>query len=165
HYDSLTELPNRVLFNDRLAQAISKSKRSKKEIALLFIDLDHFKEINDSFGHEIGDKVLVEIASRFRHTLREEDTVSRLGGDEFTVIIENLKSSNFASKLAQKLIDTTKKPMVIDKHNLFVTCSIGISIYPKDAQEDRMLLHSADSAMYKAKEAGKNRFKFFIEEI
>ena len=161
HYDTLTKLPNRVLFHDRLSQAIAKSKRSKKELALLFIDLDHFKEINDSLGHDIGDKVLVEIASRFKNLLRAEDTISRLGGDEFTVIIENLESRKAASMLAQKLIDNAKKPILIGTHKLFLTCSIGISIYPENANEDKLLINNADSAMYKAKEAGKNRFKFY----
>ena len=162
HYDTLTKLPNRMLFNDRLTQAISKSKRSKKELALLFIDLDHFKEINDSLGHDVGDKVLIEIASRFKNTLREEDTISRLGGDEFTIIIENLNSRESASILAKKIIDCAKKPIIIDEHKLTITSSIGISIYPKDAHEEKSLLNSADSAMYRAKEAGKNRFQFFV---
>ena len=161
HYDILTGLPNRILFHDRLSQAISKSKRSKKMLALLFIDLDHFKEINDSLGHDAGDKVLIQIASRFKSLLRAEDTISRLGGDEFTVIIENLDSKESASILAQKLIDNAQKPIIIDGYKLFVTCSIGISIYPKHADEDKSLIKNADSAMYEAKEAGKNRFKFF----
>ena len=162
HYDTLTKLPNRVLFHDRLSQAIAKSKRSQKELALLFIDLDKFKEINDSLGHDVGDKVLIEIASRFKNSLRAEDTISRLGGDEFTVIIENLESTESASILAQKLINNAQKPIIIDGHELFVTCSIGISIYPEDAHEDKSLINTADNAMYKAKEAGKNRFKFFV---
>ncbi len=161
HYDTLTKLPNRILFHDRLSQAIAKSKRSKKELALLFIDLDHFKEINDSLGHDIGDKVLIEVASRFKNSLRAEDTISRLGGDEFTVIIENLESRASASMLAQKLIDNIQRPIVVEQHNLFVTCSIGISIYPENANEDKSLINTADDAMYKAKEDGKNRFKFF----
>lgn len=161
HYDILTGLPNRILFHDRLSQAIAKSKRSKKMLALLFIDLDHFKEINDSLGHDAGDKVLIQIASRFKSLLRAEDTISRLGGDEFTVIIENLDSKESASILAQKLIDNAQKPIIIDGYKLFVTCSIGISIYPKHADEDKSLIKNADSAMYEAKEAGKNRFKFF----
>jgi diguanylate cyclase (GGDEF)-like protein/PAS domain S-box-containing protein len=161
YYDTLTKLPNRVLFHDRLSQAMAKSKRSQKELALLFIDLDHFKEINDSLGHDVGDKVLVQVASRFQNVLRAEDTISRLGGDEFTVIIENLESKESASMLAQKLIDSAQKAIVVDNYKLFVTCSIGISIYPKDAYEGETLINNADNAMYMAKKDGKNRFKFF----
>jgi diguanylate cyclase (GGDEF)-like protein/PAS domain S-box-containing protein len=161
YYDTLTQLPNRALFYDRLSQAIAKSKRHKKDVALFFIDLDHFKDINDSFGHDVGDKVLMEVSSRFKEILREEDTTCRLGGDEFTIIMENFESIESISTLAQKIIENIPKPITIDGHKLFVTCSIGISIYPKDATQDNSLLSCADDAMYKAKKEGKNRFKFF----
>ncbi len=165
HYDTLTKLPNRTLFNDRLRQAISKSKRSKKDVAVFFIDLDQFKQINDSLGHKVGDEVLAEVALRFKAVLREEDTLARLGGDEFTVIIEHLASPESAAVLAQKLITSIHKPMVIGGHELFLSCSIGISIYPKDAQEATLLLGNADAAMYHAKEDGRNTFNFYTTDM
>jgi len=161
HYDNLTGLPNRILFNDRLKQAISKSKRSKKEFAVLFIDLDKFKEVNDTRGHTVGDLVLKEIASRIKYTLRKEDTVSRFGGDEFVCIIEELDNSNNLNKLAQKIIDAVKVPIVITKDRIVITCSIGISIYPTDTNDAIDLIHYTDSAMYVAKELGKDNYYFY----
>ncbi|MCD6173203.1 MAG: diguanylate cyclase, partial [Sulfurimonas sp.] len=161
HYDQLTKLPNRVLFDDRLKQAIAKSNRSKKEFAVMFIDLDKFKEINDNYGHKMGDIVLCEMASRFKHTLREEDTVSRFGGDEFVCIIEQLNSCKKASVLAKKLIHKIKEPFAIQGNDFILTCSIGISIYPKDTTDETRLIHHADEAMYKAKDMGKDNYQFY----
>ncbi len=161
HHDDLTLLPNRLLFKDRLSHAISKTKRSKIEFALFFIDLDNFKHINDSLGHDIGDKVLQRSATRVKNLIREEDTLARIGGDEFTIIIENLIKSEYASKLATKIIDVINKPMIIDNHNISISCSIGISIYPKDASNQKDLLKHADIAMYEAKADGRNRFKYY----
>ncbi len=161
HYDTLTKLPNRILFSDRLQQATVKSNRYKKDFAILFIDLDKFKEINDTLGHNTGDLVLCEIASRFKSSLREEDTISRFGGDEFVCIIEQLESAQTISSLAQKLINRVKEPILIKDNILQLTCSIGISIYPKDTTDEKTLLHHADSAMYKAKDMGKDNYQFY----
>lgn len=165
HHDDLTQLPNRTFFNDRLKQAIEKAKRSKTFVALFFIDLDHFKQINDSLGHEIGDKVLKITAERLKNNIRKEDTLSRLGGDEFTLIIEGLNIAKDVSVLAQKIIEDLEKPIVIDTHTLYISSSIGISIYPEDDTDAKNLLKYADSAMYKAKEEGRNNFQFYSSEM
>jgi len=165
HHDALTGLPNRVLFNDRLEQAIEKAKRSKTNMALLFIDLDHFKEINDSLGHEVGDKILKEVTKKLKETIREEDTLARLGGDEFTIVLEDLVQGHDASVLAQKLLKVLSEPIVIEDHELYVSCSIGISLYPDDGTSAQNLLKYADSAMYKAKENGRDSFQFYSAEM
>jgi len=163
YYDNLTKLPNRTLFNDRLKQAIAKSNRSQKDFAILFIDLDKFKEVNDSFGHNVGDTVLCEVANRFQSVLRDEDTISRFGGDEFVCIIEQLNSCKSPSFLAQKLIDRIKEPIIIQENSIFLTCSIGISIYKKDATDEKNLLHHADTAMYGAKDRGKDNYQYYSQ--
>jgi diguanylate cyclase (GGDEF)-like protein/PAS domain S-box-containing protein len=165
HYDALTDLPNRILFLDRLTQAIYKSNRSMKSVALLFIDLDQFKQINDSFGHETGDRVLQEVSVRLKKLLRHTDTLARLGGDEFTVIMEQVPSPHFTSTLAQKIIDILKTAIVVEEREFFVTCSIGISFYPEDADEPTILLRNADAAMYKAKDEGRNTYSFYTEDM
>jgi diguanylate cyclase (GGDEF)-like protein/PAS domain S-box-containing protein len=165
HYDALTDLPNRALFLDRLTQAIYKSNRSMKSVALLFIDLDQFKQINDSFGHEIGDKVLQQVSLRLKKFLRKSDTLARLGGDEFTIIMEQIASAHFVSTLALKIIDIFKTAIIVDEREFFVTCSIGISLYPEDADEPTLLLRNADAAMYKAKEEGRNTYSFYTEDM
>jgi len=165
HYDALTNLPNRVLFQDRLNQAIEKVKRNNKKMALFFIDLDHFKEINDSLGHSIGDKVLVEITKRLKSVIRKEDTLARLGGDEFTVVIEDLEKAHEASSLAQKIIKSLVLPLNIDEHVLYISCSIGISVYPDDGLTYIDLLKYSDAAMYKAKDEGRNNFQFYSMDM
>ena len=161
HYDALTQLPNRVLFSDRLSQAIAKALRSKKEFAILYIDLDKFKEVNDTLGHNIGDMVLQEIAKRFQKSLRKEDTISRFGGDEFVCIVENLDSREMAATLASKLISKVKEPLIIEEQAIGLTCSVGISIYSRDAEDEKTLLHKADTAMYRAKDLGKDNYQFY----
>ncbi len=161
HYDTLTTLPNRTLFYDRLSHAILKSKRANKEFALMFIDLDKFKEINDTLGHEVGDIVLIEIALRLKNSLREVDTVARLAGDEFLVIVEDIESRESVELVAQKLLEALSVAIVVDKINLYVTSSIGISIYPDHTQDPKVLVKHADQAMYKAKNIGKNNFQFY----
>ena len=161
YHDSLTGLPNRVLFSDRLSQTIEKAKRSNSKIALLFIDLDHFKEINDSLGHDIGDEILKEVTSRLSETVRDEDTVARLGGDEFTVILENIIHAQDASSIATKILESLAKAMNINDNILYVSSSIGISIYPDDGVSSQNLLKFADSAMYKAKDEGRNNFQYY----
>jgi diguanylate cyclase (GGDEF)-like protein/PAS domain S-box-containing protein len=165
NHDNLTGLPNRVLFNDRLAQGIKKAKRYNEELALFFIDLDQFKQINDSLGHDIGDGVLKEVSRRFLSVIREEDTLSRLGGDEFSVITGSLKESNESSVLANKFIECLVEPIIIGKHTLYITCSIGISFYPQDGKTPEDLLKYADVAMYKAKDEGRNNFQPYSSHL
>jgi diguanylate cyclase (GGDEF)-like protein/PAS domain S-box-containing protein len=165
HHDSLTGLPNRLLFIDRLEQAILKAKRNKNTIALLFIDLDRFKQINDSFGHPTGDKVLKEAAIRLKQTIREEDTTSRIGGDEFTVILDDIELTQDIVKIADKLLRAFRIGFPIQDQELFLTCSIGISIYPQDGDDANTLIRNADSAMYKAKDSGRNAYSFYTAEM
>ena len=165
HHDSLTGLPNRVLFNDRLEHSIERAKRNKKAIAVFFLDLDHFKEINDSLGHHIGDDVLISVAKRLVETIRAEDTLSRLGGDEFTIIMEDVKKIENTEILAEKILNALKKPLIVQGHELYITCSIGISIYPEDDLDKNNLLKFADAAMYSAKEEGRSNYKFYSKEM
>lgn len=165
HHDYLTKLPNRVLFQDRLEHAIHKAKREKTLFAVMFVDLDNFKKINDSLGHQFGDLVLQHLTDRLRQNIREEDTLSRLGGDEFTVIQEDISGPTDAAILAQKLIDMTRVPLVIQGHTFYLSNSIGISIYPQDGLSCELLLKCADAAMYRAKEEGRNNFQFYHQEM
>ena len=165
HHDALTGLPNRVLFNDRLGHGIEQAKRHKTKIALFFIDLDHFKQINDSLGHPIGDRVLIAVTERLKAKIRKEDTLARLGGDEFTIIIEDLKEIQDVSLLAQKILDVLMQPIHIEGHTLYISCSIGISLYPQDDIDANNLIKYADAAMYKAKEEGRNNFQFYSSEM
>ncbi len=165
HHDSLTNLPNRALFLMRLKQAISKAKRSATQMAVLFVDLDRFKEINDSLGHAFGDQVLKEVAERFKHSVREDDTIARLGGDEFTFILENLHKPQHAAQMAQQIIHSLEQPVEMDNHQLFITTSIGISVYPQDGNSAETMLRNADAAMYKAKDEGKNTFRYYTEDM
>ena len=162
NHDALTGLPNRALFYDRLEKGIQKAKRYKTSLALFFIDLDKFKEINDSFGHEVGDEVLKVVANRLKKTIREEDTLARLGGDEFTIIIGDIISEQDVAAFAQKVLDSLKKPMDINGDIFDVSISIGISFYPKDGDDANHLIKCADTAMYKAKECGRNNFQFSL---
>ena len=165
NHDSLTNLPNRILFLDRLKQAIQIGKRYNNYLAVLFIDLDHFKEINDSLGHDIGDKLLVEVAKRMKSVLRASDTLSRFGGDEFTVIVNDINKVEDLSRIIQTIMDLFKKPIKIENNTLYINMSIGISIYPNDAKEVNDLLKHADAAMYKAKESGRNTYCFYDEDM
>jgi len=161
HHDALTGLPNRVLFNDRVSQAIEKSKRYNLKFALLFIDLDHFKEVNDSLGHDVGDEILKTVTSRLKKVIRGEDTISRFGGDEFTVILEDLTQIQDASFIADKLLHSLSQSMNVNDNVLYVSSSIGISIYPDDGVSTQNLLKFADSAMYKAKNEGRNNYQYY----
>jgi len=165
NYDALTNLPNRVLFLDRLKQAIRLGTRYDKCVAILFIDLDHFKEINDSLGHDIGDTVLVEVAKRMKSQLRKSDTLSRLGGDEFAVIINDINNLENLSKIIKHGMQALKAPFYIGNNTLYVGMSIGISMFPNDAEDAHTLLKNADAAMYKAKESGRNTYCFYDEEM
>lgn len=165
HHDSLTGLPNRVLLNQNLEYAIIEAKRKKHKVALLFIDLDHFKEINDSLGHDIGDMVLKSITSKLHETIREIDMVSRLGGDEFTVILNDLSQAQDASLIAEKLLIALSEIIQMEGHTLNVSSSIGISIYPDDGEDAQSLLKYADSAMYKAKNEGRNNYQYYSSDM
>jgi diguanylate cyclase (GGDEF)-like protein len=163
--DPLTELPNRVLFNDRLEQGIVAARRTGQSLALMFIDLDRFKYINDSLGHQVGDLLLKEVAVRMLGCIRKGDTLSRLGGDEFVVTLEGLQQAEDAAQVAAKIIKALARPFEIAGHTLNTSCSIGISIFPLDAEDDRTLMKNADTAMYHAKEKGRNNYQFFSSEM
>ncbi|MCW4349582.1 MAG: EAL domain-containing protein [Candidatus Thiodiazotropha endolucinida] len=165
HHDSLTNLPNRSLFLLRLKQAISKAKRTGLQMAVLFVDLDRFKEINDSLGHAFGDRVLKLVSERFKQSVREDDTIARLGGDEFTFILEGLNRPQHAAKMAQQIIHSLELPIEVDHHQLYLTTSIGISVYPQDGKSAETMLRNADAAMYKAKDEGKNTFQYYTEDM
>lgn len=176
HLDALTNLPNRKLFNDRLKLALASAKRSKKMLAVLFIDLDLFKEINDQHGHKVGDMVLKKTAQRLLSCVRETDTVARLGGDEFVILISNIESESDVHKITDKLLESAVKPIEIVKsndtsqiidlklRNLQVSASIGVAIYPQHGISEKTLVTNADSAMYLAKKTGKNQAKFFDDQ-
>ena len=182
NYDSLTGLPNRNLFKDRLGQAIKRADRNKALVALLFLDLDRFKIINDTLGHDAGDRLLQHVAIALTHVLRKSDTivvtgaeetsrpdndstVSRLGGDEFTIILEGFGKVEFVAAIAQKIIETFAKPVYLGGHELYVSTSIGIAIYPLDDTDQENLIKNADSAMYRSKEMGRNTYQFYTKDI
>ena len=163
-HDALTKLPNRLLFLDRLQQALKHARRKKQTVSILFLDLDRFKEVNDTYGHEAGDKLLKHVTARLKESVREEDTVARLGGDEFTVIFQNLTQREVV-KVVDKIMNYMQTPFHINNIELFTTFSIGISNYPDDGDTSEILLRNADTAMYKAKDSGKNNYKFYNEEM
>lgn len=165
YHDPLTDLPNRILFLDRLTQAIHQAQRNHEKVALLFIDLDRFKEINDSFGHASGDLVLIECGKRLKKAIREIDTVARLGGDEFTILIDELKTNNIIINVVKTIIKTLSNPIFVNENIFHLTASIGISIYPNDGTDANQLLQNADAAMYQAKEDGKNTYHFYTKEM
>jgi diguanylate cyclase (GGDEF)-like protein len=160
-HDPLTGLPNRTIFSQRLGQALAQAARYDHKVALLFVDLDRFKVVNDTMGHEAGDRLLREVADRLRESLREGDTVARHGGDEFVVLIEQYDSAIQLAGVAQKIIDQAVQPYVFDGHEFHISASIGIATYPNDGQDSASLFKHADIAMYRAKEAGKNQYQFY----
>lgn len=164
-HDSLTGLPNRILFNDRLQMAIKKNQRNNEKIAVLFIDLDHFKQINDSLGHPIGDKLLIQVALRLQSILRECDTIARMGGDEFNILIDSLIQIENLIDIAEKLIYAFKEPFSVEGHILHTTLSIGIALSPDDGTSSELLLKNADTAMYRAKNEGRNTYRFYANEM
>lgn len=164
-HDALTGLPNRLMFSQLLDHAIQTAHRNKKQLAVFFIDLDRFKIINDSLGHEAGDMLLKEMAFRFKQSLRTADVVGRLGGDEFTILMEDFNNLKQVEILAQKILSTVIQPLAIMGEECRVTASIGISVFPKDGQDEQSLMKNADIAMYFAKEEGKNNFQFYSENI
>ncbi|MFT5162273.1 MAG: diguanylate cyclase (GGDEF)-like protein/PAS domain S-box-containing protein [Alteromonadaceae bacterium] len=165
NYDSLTGLPNRALLLDRIKHAIEHARRYKFNMALFFIDLDRFKQVNDSLGHDVGDLLLIDVARRLQKVLREGDTVARLGGDEFVILLESYNVIEDVSHIAQKVIDEIDQPILLRKDSVSVSPSIGIALYPDDAEQHNELLKHADVAMYHAKEAGRNNFQYFTKEM
>ena len=165
YYDALTALPNRTLLEDRLGKALAGSRRRKDKVALLFLDLDGFKVINDSFGHSCGDLLLRKVADHLKSQAREQDTVARIGGDEFVVVLTGVKDVMDAAVAAERIMDAMIAEMVIEGHSLNVSCSMGISIFPEHGADSETLIKNADAAMYSAKESGRNAFQFFTEEM
>jgi diguanylate cyclase (GGDEF)-like protein/PAS domain S-box-containing protein len=161
HYDALTGIPNRVLLADRMKQAIAQAKRERKMLGVCYLDLDGFKPVNDTLGHQAGDHVLIEIAKRIGNILREGDTVARLGGDEFVVLLPDLVGVDECITTVKRLHEHIALPIRIQEHSFLLTASIGVSIFPDDDNDPDVLLRHADQAMYTAKQAGKNRYHFF----
>ena len=165
HHDALTQLPNRVLLHDRIGQAIAQAQRNDEVLALLFIDLDRFKTVNDSLGHPVGDRLLQAVADRLVACTRGSDTIARIGGDEFVVLLGDLDRPEAARRVAQKVLDSLSEPVAIDGHELKVTPSIGICAYPHDGEDVETLMRNADTAMYHAKQMGRNNYQFFTQAM
>ena len=165
YYDNLTGLPNRILFNDRLHQALSDAKRRHQLVALMLLDIDRFKVINDTMGHEAGDDLLREVAARLKYSIRDSDTVSRLGGDEFALVFTDVGDIQHVAQLAQKVLSQFAAPVAIGGREVFTGASIGVALYPADTEDADSLLKYADSAMYHAKEIGRNNFQFYSHEM
>jgi diguanylate cyclase (GGDEF)-like protein/PAS domain S-box-containing protein len=165
HHDPLTALPNRLLFHDRLQHALQRAARDREQLAILFIDLDRFKNVNDTLGHHVGDELLKQVASALSAQLREGDTLARLGGDEFIVLLENVEGQFGAGHVAEKLISMFEQPFIVSDYELFVTGSVGISMYPADAADLNMLIRNADVAMYQAKARGRNGYQFYAPSM
>lgn len=165
NYDRLTGLPNRALLLDRIKHAMEHARRYQFKMALFFIDLDRFKRVNDYLGHEVGDRLLIEVSSRLNQVLREEDTVARLVGDEFVILLESYQHIEGVNHVAEKILMQISQPMVLGEHKVSMSASIGIALYPEDARKHSDLLKNADVAMYHAKEAGRNGFQYFTKEM
>lgn len=163
NFDPLTNLPNRRMFMDRLSQEIRLAARSKSSFALLFLDLDHFKEINDTLGHNVGDQLLIEVAERFRSLVRSSDTISRLGGDEFTIILPQIENSAQVQQVGEKILSVLKQPFELENQQRYISASIGATLYPQDGDNAEQLIKNADQAMYAAKAAGRGTLHFFTE--
>ena len=165
HYDALTELPNRTLFSDRLTHAVQTAKRQQEQLAVMFIDLDRFKWVNDTLGHKAGDQLLKEAAQRLIACVREYDTVARLGGDEFTVILGQIESMLNLKTIAERILNNLSQPFKLDNHKITIAGSLGIALFPEDGADAETLLKNADIAMYQAKEGGRNAYRFFTQQM
>lgn len=165
YYDSLTRLPNRWLFQDRLSQTLAQARRENQLVGLVFLDLDRFKNINDTLGHSAGDDLLKEVAHRLKSCIRRSDTIARLGGDEFVIILPAINQTEDATLIARKILQSFSPAVDLDGHEVFITTSIGIAIYPSDGQDSESLVRNADTAMYQAKDRGRNNFQFFSPEM
>jgi diguanylate cyclase (GGDEF)-like protein len=164
-HDALTNLPNRVLFVDRLSQALKYAKRQGNKLAVLFIDLDRFKEVNDSFGHIYGDKLLQVVSDKIESNIRQSDSFARIGGDEFVMLVDNLKDENHIVEVIQKIMDIFQEPFLLEEHQFYITCSIGVAIYPYHGKNVEELMKNADTAMYKAKDDGRNTYHFYTDDM
>lgn len=162
-HDALTGLPNRFLFQDRLEKSLELAKRTKKMLATLFLDLDGFKKVNDTLGHDMGDLLLQAVAQRLLVSVRSTDTVARMGGDEFTIVLTEMENPGDAELVAKKALEALRKPFILNEHTIEVTVSIGISLYPVNGQDVQTLMKQADIAMYIAKGSGKNNYHFYCE--
>ncbi len=164
-HDALTFLPNRILFHDRLTLVLAHAHRNKEMFAVLFLDLDRFKDINDTLGHTMGDQLLRDVANRLKGCIREEDTIARFAGDEFTLLLLGITEAEHVRNIAQKILDAVKQPLMLGGHELSITTSIGIAIYPGNGEDVETLLKNADTAMYHAKEQGRNNYQFYTETM
>jgi diguanylate cyclase (GGDEF)-like protein/PAS domain S-box-containing protein len=165
HYDSLTGLPNRKLFSDRLGQSVIRARRNQQLVGLLFLDVDHFKDVNDTLGHEVGDRLLQQLAMRLQACARAEDTVSRLSGDEFTMILPEMQAPTDAAIVATRILEALQAPLLAGDHELYTSASIGICVWPTDGEDPGTLIRNADIAMYRAKAQGRNRFEFYASDF
>ncbi len=165
HYDSLTGLPNRLLFRDRLVHSLAHARRNRVGVAVMYLDVDHFKLVNDALGHSFGDRLLADIARRLQAALRASDTISRIGGDEFSILLPEVVSADAVAGVARKILDSLAQPFRIENHDFFVTASIGISCFPSDGDDAETLLKCADAAMYRAKELGRNQAQLFTASM
>ncbi len=165
HFDALTQMPNRVMFQKHSDAAINRAKRRNSKLAIFFLDLDEFKIINDTLGHNVGDQLLIEVSKNLSKIMRNSDFLARIGGDEFNILVEDLDSAVAAEEIAQKIIAQMKKPLMVNGKKMHITSSVGISIYPNDGQESVTLLKNADLAMYQAKADGRNKYHFFSQEL
>src|SRR5262249_31951109 len=166
HYDVLTSLPNRVLFYDRLRQALAQAKRNEWVVGVMLIDVDRFKNVNDTLGHAVGDQLLQQVSERLTMSVRSGDTVGRLGGDEFAVVLSNLATAQDGSLVAQKIMTSFKEPFRLEGGaEIYVTASIGITLYPHDSTDQDTLIKNADAAMYRSKELGRNAYRFYTPEM
>jgi diguanylate cyclase (GGDEF)-like protein len=164
YHDPLTGLPNRMLFSDRLKVAVAQARRHGDKLALMMLDLDHFKDVNDTLGHAIGDKLLRAVGERLLVVLRESDTVCRMGGDEFLLLLGEMKKEDYAPRVAERVLETIRKPFVIEQHSLRVTTSIGFALYPDDGLDEETLVRQADLAMYQAKERGRDNYQRYRQQ-
>ncbi|MES9849661.1 MAG: EAL domain-containing protein, partial [Candidatus Thiodiazotropha sp.] len=164
-YDVLTNLPNRRMFFTLLGNEIKRTKRRQAQFGLFFIDLDHFKEVNDTLSHEVGDRLLIDATRRMQNCIRESDAIARIGGDEFAMIISELGYTSRLDGIAQEIIDELSKPFKVDVNQIYISASIGITIYPDDGEDASSLLKNADQAMYRAKRSGRSRFSYFTTEM
>jgi diguanylate cyclase (GGDEF)-like protein/PAS domain S-box-containing protein len=165
YYDSLTGLPNRLLFRDRLVHSLAHAKRNRVGVAVMYLDIDHFKLVNDALGHSFGDRLLADIARRLQVSLRASDTISRIGGDEFSILLPEVVSAEAVAGVARKILDSLAQPFRIEGHDFFVTASVGISCYPSDGDDAETLLKCADAAMYRSKELGRNQAQLFTASM
>jgi diguanylate cyclase (GGDEF)-like protein/PAS domain S-box-containing protein len=164
-HDGLTALPNTVLLNDRLEAALARAHRAKRHVGVMFLDLDHFKDVNDTLGHRVGDLLLKEVSRRIRATLRQSDVLARISGDEFVVVLEDLPDEGAPERVAHKILDEVRRPFTVEGHEIHVSGSLGLALYPDDGKDAETLLKNADAAMYHAKELGRNGFRTFSHEL